>query len=246
MSDTAIAIHAARVRLSSDGRAVYPAVTFEAPAGSVVAVLGASGTGKTSLLLTLAGRMRGWSGTLSVFGLDAATQGARVRGLVGLGLMGGVNDLAEALTAAQHVAEQRVFVPRAKRSRHADVLARVGLEAAAGLPVKQLDAEQRMRLGIALALVRDVRAIVVDDLDRDLNREERGRVLALLRALSSDGLTVVFACVDDDAAGNADLVVEIQDAGTASAPAAPGTTIASRTTTAPDTVTEEVLTHEVA
>jgi len=72
MSDRTIALRTERVRLSAKDRRVYPAISFEAPAGSLVALLGASGTGKTSLLLTLAGRMRGWNGVATVFGLDAA------------------------------------------------------------------------------------------------------------------------------------------------------------------------------
>lgn len=233
MSDTNIAVSAKGVRLSAGGRRVYPAITFDAPAGSTVALLGASGSGKTSLLLTLAGRMRGWSGEVTVCGLDAARDSARVRGLAGMGLMVGVNDLSEPLTAAQHVTEQRVFVPRSKRSARRDVLARVGLDAAANMQVKQLDAEQRSRLGIALALVRDVRVIVVDDLDRDLNREERTRIVTLLRDLAAEGLTVIFACVDDTTAANADIVIEIESADSDS----DAKVIASA---------EEVLAHEVA
>jgi len=207
-NDTGAELRTQRLRLSSRARTVYPALTFEVRPGALAAVLGASGTGKTSLLLTLAGRMRGWHGSATVCGHDLAREAARVRSRVGLALMPGVNDLAEALTPAQHVAEQLVFVPRSQRSG-TDVLARVGLDAAANVQVKRLDAEQRMRLGIALALVRDIRVLVVDDLDRDLDAEERARVLALLRELAEDGLTVVFACVDEATAACADSVVRV-------------------------------------
>jgi ABC-type multidrug transport system ATPase subunit len=212
MSEIDMAVCAERVRLSAGGSRVYPATTFQVPAGSLAAFLGASGTGKTSLLLTLAGRMRGWHGSATVCGLDSARQSSRVRGLVGLGLMRGVNDLAEALTCAQHVAEAHVFVPRSKRSGYHDVLAEVGLSGAANVQVKHLDAEQRCRLGIALAIVPDVRIIIVDDVDRDLNHDERTRVLALMRDLADAGLTVLFACVDDATAGHADVVVPVEEA----------------------------------
>jgi ABC-2 type transport system ATP-binding protein len=213
MSETDIAVHTERVRLSAGDRRVYPPMTFDAPPGSIVALLGASGTGKTSLLLTLAGRMRGWHGAVTVFGADASRNGRRVRELVGLGLMPGVNDFAEALTPSQHVVEQQVFVPRSRRSAIPDVLARVALDGAANVKVKHLDAEQRMRLGIALALVRDIRVLVVDDLDRDLDHDERTRVLALLKSLADDGLTVLVACVDDVTAAHADLVISVEDGG---------------------------------
>jgi ABC-2 type transport system ATP-binding protein len=211
MSEREIAVHAERVRLSAGDRKVYPATTFEIPAGSVTALLGASGTGKTSLLLTIAGRMRGWHGTVTVCGIDVARHSSHVRGLVGLGLMPGVNDLAEALTCAQHVTEAHVFVPRSKRSGYRSVLAEVGLDDAANVQVKRLDAEQRIRLGLALAIVRDVRVLVVDDLDRDLNHEERTRVLELLQDLADDGLTVLFACVDEATAARAHVVIPLEE-----------------------------------
>jgi ABC-2 type transport system ATP-binding protein len=209
MSNTVIALRAQRLRLSAAGRDVYPPLTFEASAGSMTAILGAAGTGKTALLLTLAGRMRGWTGRAEVCGADASAHAARTRRLVGLGLMRGINDLAEPLTCRQHIAEQHVFVPRRERSR-VDVLARVGIDALADVEVKQLDAEQRVCLGIALALVRNVRVVVVDDIDSDLDQEERARILALLRDLADDGLTVLFACVDVATADHADLVLSLQ------------------------------------
>ncbi len=86
--------------------------------------------------------------------------------------------------------------------------------------MKHLDAEQRVRLGIALALVRDVRVLVVDDLDRDLDREERERILSLLRELAGGGLTVVFACVDEATAQAADVVVRLARDSAAEATAA--------------------------
>jgi ABC-2 type transport system ATP-binding protein len=209
MPTPAPAICAKRLRLSANGRDVYPPLTFQTPPGSVVAILGAAGTGKTALLLTLAGRMRGWNGRVEVGGIDAAAHPSRVRRIAGLALMTGINDLAEPLTVRQHVAEQHVFVSRRERSG-TDVLARAGIDALADMQVKQLDAEQRVRLGIALALVRDVRILIVDSVDSDLDQEERARVLGLLRDLADEGLTVVFACVDLATSSHADLVLPLQ------------------------------------
>lgn len=221
MSDSVAAITAERVRLSSAKREVYPPLTFQVPAGSMAALHGASGTGKSALLLTLAGRMRSWHGHMSVCGLDAARDARRVRGCVGLGLMSGVNDFTESLTAEQHLAEQRVFVPRSRQSGGRDPLARVGLDAAAALPVRALDAEQRVRLGIALALVRDISVLVVDDLDSDLDEVERARVLELLRGLADEGLAVVYACVDEATASAADVVIAMDGESVVSAEVAP-------------------------
>ena len=69
-AETPIAIRAERVRFSSSGSRVTAPVSFEAPEGALVAVLGGSGSGKTPLLLALAGRMRGWNGSLHISGRD--------------------------------------------------------------------------------------------------------------------------------------------------------------------------------
>lgn len=213
-----IAIQAERIRFSTRGQRVFAPVSFEAAEGSIVALLGRPGSGKTALMLALAGRMRGWNGAATVCGHDAARDARRVRGIVGLGLMHDVNDLAETLTAAQHVAEQRLFVPRRERSRRTDVLARVGIADVAASRVRDLDAEERVRLGIALALVRDIRVLVVDDLDRELDSAERVRIYELLRELAAEGLTVVVACLDRETAAAADMVVELRPLGEECAP----------------------------
>jgi ABC-type multidrug transport system ATPase subunit len=202
------ALSAHKLALSSRRQRVFSAVSFEAERGSLVAILGPAGSGRTALLLTLSGRMRGWTGRALVRGIDAAHHPSRVRREVGLGLIAGINDLAQALTPAQHVAEQHAFISRRERSA-GDVLARTALDSVADVQVKYLDAEQRIRLGIALALVRDVSVLVVDDLDATLDAEERARVLQLLRALSTDGLTVVFACLEQSTADFADLIVPL-------------------------------------
>ena len=59
--------------------------------------------------------------------------------------------------------------------------------------------------------MRDVRVLVVDDLDRDLDAEQRDRVLALLRDLAGDGLTVLMGCVDISTALRADAIVPVDE-----------------------------------
>ena len=185
---------------------VFGPVSFEAHPGTIAAVLGASGNGKTALLLSLAGRMRTSRGSISVCGLDTKRDAAKVRAAVGLGLIAGVNDLEPGLTAAQHVAEQRLIVGRARRTSQ-DVLAAVGLSAAASLRARDLAAEQRIRLGIALALVGRPRVLVVDDLDRDLTGEQVASVALTLRSLANGGVTVLVACLDPTSAAFADTTV---------------------------------------
>ncbi|NUS01000.1 MAG: ATP-binding cassette domain-containing protein, partial [Nonomuraea sp.] len=68
--------------LSVEG--VYPEVSLEAGAGTLTVIAGPAGSGRTSLLLTLAGRMRPTTGTLSVAG---HTRPRAVRGVAALALV---------------------------------------------------------------------------------------------------------------------------------------------------------------
>jgi ABC-type multidrug transport system ATPase subunit len=185
---------------------VFGPISFEAQAGSVTAVLGSSGSGKTSLLLALTARMRATRGSASVCGLDVARDAAKVRQVASLGLIAGVNDLEPGLTVLQHVAEQRLIVGRARRSE-ADVLDAVGLHGDGQIRARNLSAEQRLRLGLALALVGQPRVVVIDDLDRDLTAEQVASVGRTLRSLADDGLTLLVACLDQSSAGFADSTV---------------------------------------
>jgi ABC-type multidrug transport system ATPase subunit len=206
MKNTESAVVARRLQLSTRRGPVFGPVSFEAAPGSVTAVLGASGTGKTALLLTLSGRMRPSSGSASVYGLDIARDASRVRRISGLGLIPGVNDLEEALTAEQHVLEQRLILGRSRRT-NGDVLARTGLAEARSLKARDMCSEQRVRLGVALALVGNPKLIVADDLDRDLTAEQVERVGVLLRELAADGITILASCLDGDSARFADALI---------------------------------------
>jgi ABC-2 type transport system ATP-binding protein len=186
---------------------VFGPLTFEMPEKSIVALCGPSGSGATAALLCLSGRMRPTAGRARVCGLDVRTKASRVRSLTGLGIVRGVNDLDEALTCEDHVAERRLFTP----SPPDDVLARVGLSHFARRRVRSLSAEQRMRLGIALALVGSPHLIAIDDLDRELTAEQAARVSELLREVADDGVAALVACLDPASAAFADTIVALAE-----------------------------------
>jgi ABC-2 type transport system ATP-binding protein len=200
------AIVARSLELHTRQGRVFGPVSFEAPAASVTALLGASGSGKTALLLALTGRMRASRGSGSVCGFDIGREATKVRRVASLGLISGVNDLESGLTVQQHVAEQRLIIGRARRT-DPDVLAAAGLDIAGRVRARELDAEQRVRLGLALALVGQPRIVALDDLDRDLTTEQVVAVGRTLRSLADDGLAVLVACLDERSAGFADATV---------------------------------------
>ncbi|MCI3244742.1 ATP-binding cassette domain-containing protein [Streptomyces spinosisporus] len=198
-------------------------VSFEAEPGSLIAVEGPSGSGRTCLLLALTGRMKPTAGAAEVGGWKLPQQMAAVRRASALAHVAGVTDLEPALTVGEHLHErallQRRFGdslrallrPRAERRAEAGLridaaLAAAGLDREA-LPkgsrtaVRDLERLEALRLSIALALMGSPRLLGVDDTDLKLSDAERGEVWALLRSIAESGTTVVAVCSEapDDA-----------------------------------------------
>jgi len=188
---------------------VYPPTSLSIAPGSVTALLGPARSGRTALLLTLAGRMRPSAGSARVCGHDLPREPRLVRRAVGLGLVAGVNDLDDALSPADHVAERRLLGGWQQRGPARDVLLRCGLARVANVRVGDLDTLARTRLGIALALVGSPELVAIDDLDHDLELAEQAVLADLLHSIAEEGTTVVFTCVDERTAALADATVAL-------------------------------------
>ncbi|GAA0366259.1 hypothetical protein GCM10009530_15060 [Microbispora corallina] len=195
---------------------VYRDVTLDAGPGTLTAVQGEAGSGRTSLLLTLAGRMRHGEGTLLAGDHDRPRA---IRRVAALGLFPDVNPLDDALSVREHLHER--MRPHGLLWRHgngdivAPALARAGLDPA-GLPegdrtlARDLTREQAVRLGIALALLDAPGLLLVDDADDGIPADGRRALWATLRGLADAGLTVMAACTDArEAAEAASLVLTL-------------------------------------
>ncbi|WP_337062178.1 ATP-binding cassette domain-containing protein [Kineococcus sp. G2] len=232
-----LAVRARGLSLRSGGRDVFTGVDVDVPVGSMLVVRGRTGGGKTSLLLTLAGRMRPTGGELRVLGHDLPAHARAVRRRAALGEVRGVNDLDDALTVEQHVAERlalhqpwwRPWVGRAQVDEQLDRVERTlggATGTGADVPalhrrefVSDVDPLERMALGVVLALAGRPDVLVVDDVDSLRRVEDRRRAWAALTALrrsSTAPLTVVASCTDDpDLPPGADadtLTLDLQDA----------------------------------
>ncbi|KUN18860.1 ABC transporter ATP-binding protein [Streptomyces antibioticus] len=211
-----IAVAAEGLGLKGPRGWAFRGITFEAEPGSLIAVEGPSGTGRTCLLLALTGRMKATEGTATVGGARLPKQLGAVRRLSAVAHVAGVTDLDPALTVGEHLRErallQRRFGdslrallrPRAERANEAKQRIDVAL-AAAGLDrealpkgsrtaVRDLERLEGLRLSLALALIGRPKLLGVDDVDLKLSDAERAEAWALLRSLTAAGTTVVAVC----------------------------------------------------
>jgi ABC-2 type transport system ATP-binding protein len=194
----------------------FRGVTLDAEPGSLIAIEGPSGSGRTCLLLALTGRMKATEGVATVGGFTLPRHMARLRRVSAVANVAGVTDLEPALTVGEHLRERALLQsrfgdslrdllrPRAQRVHEARLRVDATL-AAAGLDletlpkgsrtaVRDLERPQEVRLSIALALLGRPGLLGVDDIDMKLSDAERSELWNLLRSLTRAGTTVAVVC----------------------------------------------------
>lgn len=211
-----VAVVAGNLGLEGPRGWAFRGVSFSAGPGSLIAVEGPSGSGRTCLLLALTGRMRSTEGHAETGGLRLPRRAAAVRRIAALGPVPGVSELDPAFTVAEHLRErvllQRRYdgslraLLRPRRERVATAGARIDAAlGAAGLDlatlpkaertsVRDLERLEALRLSLALALIGRPGLIAVDDADLKLSDAGRAEAWELLRSLAADGTTVLAVC----------------------------------------------------
>lgn len=191
-------------------------VDLDAEPGSLTAVEGPSGSGRTCLLLALTGRMRPTDGVAQVGGFRPPRHMSALRRVSALANVCGVTDLEPALTVGEHLRERALlrdafdFAPRvlprspgrrrAERKRLIDTALDAARLDVATLPkgartsVRDLERPEALRLSVALALMSGPRLLAVDDADHKLRPSEQGEVWQLLRSVAESGTTVLAVC----------------------------------------------------
>jgi len=208
------------------GADVLRDVSLEAPAGSVTAVVGPAGAGKTSLLHLLAGLDRPSGGTVvlddrPLRGLDDLELTRLRRDRIGLLLPAA--SVLPTITVRENVALPLLIARRSPEEGAVDaLLERVGLADQSDARPDQLTAAERQRAALARALVGRPSVLLADEPAGDLDPGEAAELLALLRdvAHEDDVAVVLFTRDEDAAAAVADQMVAL-DAGRTVAAAAP-------------------------
>ncbi|WP_405441087.1 ATP-binding cassette domain-containing protein [Streptomyces avidinii] len=194
----------------------FRGVGIDAAPGSLIAVEGPSGSGRTCLLLALTGRMKPTAGHAEVGGHRLPKKMSAVRRIAALGPVSGITDLDQALTVAEQLREgallqrhygapvRAMLRPRAERRAAAEARIAAALEAAgldlATLPkgertsVRDLERLESVRLSVAIALLGSPGLLALDDLDLKLSDTERAEAWALLRSVAARGITVLAVC----------------------------------------------------
>ena len=170
---------------------VLRGVNLEIARGSIFALLGSNGSGKTTTVKILSTLLKADAGTVLVNGYDVAAHGAQVR--ESISLTGQFTAVDEILTGRENL----VLMARLRRQPDpgriaADLLARFSLTDAGGRRVATYSGGMKRRLDIAMSLIGDPPIIFLDEPTTGLDPQARLEVWDTVKGLASRGTTVLL------------------------------------------------------
>jgi ABC-2 type transport system ATP-binding protein len=168
---------------------VLKGVDFEVAKGSIFALLGSNGAGKTTIVKILTTLLKADGGTAFVNGFEVVSQDDDVR--QSISLTGQFAAVDEILTGRENL----IMIARLRhlenpRQVSEDLLNRFGLSDAADRRVSTYSGGMRRRLDIAMSLVGKPQLIFLDEPTTGLDPEGRIEVWKIVKALANHGTTV--------------------------------------------------------
>jgi len=170
---------------------VLRGVDFDVAPGSIFALLGSNGAGKTTVVKILSTLLKPDAGTASVGGFDVAAQPADVR--ESISLTGQFAAVDEILSGRENL----VLVARLRHLEDADTIAddlleRFALTDAAERKVSTYSGGMRRRLDIAMSLIGNPPVIFLDEPTTGLDPQARTEVWRAVKQLAGQGTTVLL------------------------------------------------------
>lgn len=170
---------------------VLKGVDFEVARGSIFALLGSNGAGKTTAVKILSTLLQGDTGTATVNGFDVARQSDQVRNSISL--TGQFAAVDEILTGRENL----ILVARLRHLKNPtgiadELLARFALTDAGGRKVSTYSGGMRRRLDIAMSLIGNPPVVFLDEPTTGLDPQARIEVWETVKRLAGRGTTVLL------------------------------------------------------
>ena len=185
--------------------------------GEYVAIMGASGSGKSTVMNIIGALDVATSGTYKIDGVDIGDLDDDALSLVRnrrIGFVFQAFNLIPRMSAAVNVELPLMYrgVRRSERRRRAlDALAKVGLADRSHHQPNELSGGQQQRVAVARALAMEPSLMLADEPTGNLDSRSTADVLDLLDEIHTEGKTIVIITHEDDVAERAGRVVTLRD-----------------------------------
>jgi macrolide transport system ATP-binding/permease protein len=190
-------------------------VSLRIEQGEFVSLIGASGSGKSTLLQTIGLLDRPDSGSVLIANRDAAVVSDEELSQMrseSIGFVFQQFHLLKRLTAFENVELPLIYAKGSRPSSDpGDLLSRVGLGDRSHHKPNELSGGQQQRVAIARALIRRPALILADEPTGNLDSQSGKEIMALLRELHAEGLTVLLVTHEPSIAANADRTIRMHD-----------------------------------
>jgi putative ABC transport system ATP-binding protein len=189
-------------------------LSAEVPAASLLAVVGPSGSGKSSLLRLIAGLDRPTSGTLVVEGTSVHDASARTlrrfrRATVGYLFQRPSDNFLPHLTVGEHLRLARGLTHRPPRIDQEALLSTLGIEERIDHLPSELSGGEQQRAAIAEVLMGGATIVVADEPTAELDTTSASHVMDTMVELARAGVTFVVATHDRSVMRRADAALEL-------------------------------------
>ena len=181
---------------------------LELSSGQIISLYGSTGSGKTSLLLLLAGLLKPSAGEVSVEGINVLKDYRKARLQAGIGIIPEFNPLLSHLS----VEENLIFQARALKLAHPqdnvrEMIQGFSLEKESKQRVDRLPSLKHTETGLAMAMIGHPALVLLDEPEHHLTTEETAIIWKRLDTLKSQGKTVILTTRHQEVAARSDQVV---------------------------------------
>ncbi|WP_082034591.1 ATP-binding cassette domain-containing protein [Nigerium massiliense] len=181
---------------------IFKPVDLDLYPGQLCTISGEQGSGKSSLLLSLAGRFKSATGELIINGIDASAEPYAVIQQTSVARLGDYVQPEDRLTLDESIIE-RCFIDGYPRAQGEERVRRMeealGYRVNRAIELEQLQPVERAVISVALAMIRPAAVVIIDDADTMVPHSQQHRLFELLAELARlDDAVVIASVVDND------------------------------------------------